>query len=90
MKIILTSLVFCFLKQDEVSNSKETAKLRMRLRGAQGKLDSLRVRYNEAMDEMDFMNRKFEAASVKLKGQLAAKGAEVLNLMKQLSSIKRQ
>lgn len=73
-------------EQDEVNHINEKAKLRMRLRGAQSKLDAFRVRYNEALDEMDVMNKKFEEASLKLKDQLVSSGLEILSLKKQLAS----
>lgn len=59
------------------------AKLRMRLRGTQAKLDSFRCRYKEAIDESELTNKKY-------KDQLASKGLEVLNLMKQLAAAKGQ
>nr|POE92201.1 kinesin-like protein kin-7o [Quercus suber] len=74
------------MHNDEVDNSKEKAKLRMRLRGTQAKLDAFRNRYMEAMKESDLMNRNFEEAAGKLKDQLASKGIEVLNLKKKLAS----
>ncbi|KAL2574315.1 hypothetical protein AAZV13_17G180600 [Glycine max] len=71
--------------QDEggLKNNKEMAKLRMRLRGTQAKLDSFRCRYKEAIDESVLTNKKY-------KDQLASKGLEVLNLMKQLAAAKGQ
>ncbi|KAI3472268.1 hypothetical protein Pfo_029756 [Paulownia fortunei] len=78
------------MRNDQVNNGKEKAKLRMRLRGGQTKLDTLRVRYQESVDELDYMNRKFEEASAKLKKQLASYGSEVLNLKKQLAGFKGQ
>ncbi|KAH6779630.1 P-loop containing nucleoside triphosphate hydrolases superfamily protein [Perilla frutescens var. hirtella] len=78
------------MRDDKMSNHKETVKLRMRLRGTQAKLDAFRVRYQDLMDELEFMNRKFEAASTKLKKQLAEYGSEVLNLKKQLALPKGQ
>ncbi|CAK9184034.1 unnamed protein product [Ilex paraguariensis] len=78
------------MHNDEVNNNKEKAKLRMRLRGAQTKLDVFRVRYMEAVDELEFMNMKYAAASAKLKDQLASYGVEVLNLKKQLATTKGQ
>lgn len=59
------------------------AKLRMRLRGTQAKLDAFRCRYKEAIDESVLMNKK-------CKDQLALKGLEVLDLMKQLAAAKGQ
>ncbi|XP_055801402.1 kinesin-like protein KIN-7O isoform X2 [Solanum dulcamara] len=70
----------------EVNHNNDKSKLRMRLRGAQAKLDAFRVRYKEALDEIDYMNKKFEVASSKLKDQLASSGLEVLSLKKQLAS----
>ncbi|KAH1119371.1 hypothetical protein GLYMA_17G208400v4 [Glycine max] len=66
-----------------LKNNKEMAKLRMRLRGTQAKLDSFRCRYKEAIDESVLTNKKY-------KDQLASKGLEVLNLMKQLAAAKGQ
>ncbi|RVW92156.1 Kinesin-like protein KIN-7O [Vitis vinifera] len=71
-------------------NSIEKAKLRMRLRWTQAKLDAFRIRYKEAADELDFMNKKYEEASTKLKDRLASYGIEVLNLKKQLAASKAQ
>lgn len=62
----------------------------MKLRYTQIKLDTFRYRHKEAVDEMDLMNRKYEAASAKLKDQLASYGVEVLNLKKQLAAVKGQ
>ncbi|KAF8403637.1 hypothetical protein HHK36_011741 [Tetracentron sinense] len=73
---------------DKVNNSKENAKVRMRLRMTQAKLDSFRGRYKEAIEEMGFMNRKFEEASTKLKEQLVSRGIEVLHLTKLLAEAK--
>lgn len=70
----------------EVRHNNDKAKLRIRLRWAQAKLDAFRVRYKEALDEIDFMNKRFEAASLKLKDQLASSGLEILSLKKQLAS----
>ncbi|XP_057506191.1 LOW QUALITY PROTEIN: kinesin-like protein KIN-7O [Actinidia eriantha] len=78
------------IHNDEVVNSKEKAKLRMRLRGTQAKLDAFSARYKEAGEEMDLMNRKFEEAAAKLKSQLASYGLEVLNLKKQLAAARNQ
>ncbi|XP_027337202.1 kinesin-like protein KIN-7O [Abrus precatorius] len=75
---------------DEVTNNKERSKLRMRLRGTQAKLDAFRCRYKEAIDESVLMNKRYGEAAGKLKDQLASKGIEVLNLMKQLAAAKGQ
>ncbi|KAI9157397.1 hypothetical protein LWI28_021888 [Acer negundo] len=75
-----------FLKQDEVYDKKEKAKLRMRLRGTQAQLDAFRLRYKLAVDESDVMNKKFEEASASLKDRLASKGIEVLNLKKRFAA----
>ncbi|XP_021894533.1 kinesin-like protein KIN-7O [Carica papaya] len=72
--------------QDKLNNGKEKAKLRMKLRGTQAQLDAFRFRYQQAMEELDLMNRKFEEASANLKNRLASKGLEVLNLKKQLAA----
>lgn len=76
------------ISKDEVINNKEKAKLRMRLRYTQLKLDVYRTRHKDALDELDLMNKKYEAASTKLKNQLASYGIEVLNLKKQLAAVK--
>ncbi|XP_020210467.1 kinesin-like protein KIN-7O [Cajanus cajan] len=59
------------------------AKLKMRLHGTQAKLDTIRYRYTEASDELVITHKKY-------KDQLAAKGIEVFNLMKQLAAVKGQ
>ncbi|KAI4348608.1 hypothetical protein L6164_009315 [Bauhinia variegata] len=89
----LTKRISCMevkMHTDEVENNKMKAKLRMRLRGTQAKLDAFRCRYKEALDESDLMNLKYEEAASKLKDRLASKGIEVLNLKKQLADAKRQ
>ncbi|XP_014502745.1 kinesin-like protein KIN-7O isoform X4 [Vigna radiata var. radiata] len=68
---------------DGVTNNKEMAKLRMRLRGTQAKLDAFRCRYKEAIDESILTNKKY-------KDQLASKCIEVLNLKKELAAVKGQ
>ncbi|KAK6149072.1 hypothetical protein DH2020_016597 [Rehmannia glutinosa] len=93
LAIISLSLSVCknmhlVILKDQVNSNKEKAKLRMRLRGSQTKLDAFRVRYRESVDELDYMNKKFEEASTKLKKQLASYGSEVLNLKKQLAALK--
>ncbi|OVA18500.1 Kinesin [Macleaya cordata] len=72
------------IHKDTVSNINEKAKLRMRLRGSQAMLDAHRGRHKESLDEIVFMNKKFEEASTKLKERLATQGVEVLHLKKQL------
>lgn len=59
----------------------------MRLRGTQAKLEAFTVRYKEAVEESDLMNKKFEEAAAKLKAQLASYALEVLNLKKQLVAV---
>ena len=75
------------LEQNEADYSKEKVKLRMRLRGTQAKMEAFSVRYKEAVEELNFMNRKYEDAAAKLKSQLAAYGMEILNLKKQLAAV---
>ncbi|KAI3692015.1 hypothetical protein L6452_31820 [Arctium lappa] len=72
-------------RNDEVKNSIEKAKTRMRLNGAQRKLDSIRMRCKEEMHEKDYMHKQFEDATTKLKSQLVSRGSEILNLKKQLA-----
>ncbi|XP_010276627.1 PREDICTED: kinesin-like protein KIN-7O isoform X2 [Nelumbo nucifera] len=76
--------------QNENANNIMNAKLRMRLRNTQAKLDAFRGRYKESVDEMIFMDKKFHEASEKLKEQLGSYGREVLELKKQLSAVKHQ
>lgn len=70
-----------------MQNGKEKAKLRMRLRGTQAKLDAFRIRYQGAVDESDLMDRKYEKATADLKKKLASECIENLNLRKQLASV---
>lgn len=72
-------------RNDEVKNSIEKAKTRMRLKGAQRKLDSIRMRCKEEMQEKDYMHKQFEDATTKLKSQLVSRGTEILHLKKQLA-----
>lgn len=58
----------------------------MRLRGTQHKLEAALFRHSEAVDELDLMNRNYEAASQKLKEQLSIYCTEVLTLKKQLAA----
>nr|GMD44776.1 kinesin-like protein KIN-7O isoform X1 [Ipomoea batatas] len=76
------------MHSDEVNNNKARAKLRMRLHGTHTKLEAFRDRYRELVDEKEFMNKKFEAASKELKQRLASCGHEILNLKKQLAAHK--
>ncbi|XP_052176395.1 kinesin-like protein KIN-7O isoform X2 [Diospyros lotus] len=75
------------MQNNEADYSKEKAKLRMRLRGTQSKMEAFSVRYKEAVEELNFMNRKYEDAAAKLKSQLAAYGMEILNIKKQLAAV---
>ncbi|KAK4771629.1 hypothetical protein SAY87_032161 [Trapa incisa] len=72
--------------QNEKVVNRERAKLRIRLRWTQAKLDSFRERYVEATNERELMNRKYQEASTYLKGRLAQMGSENLNLKKQLAA----
>ncbi|KAL9237922.1 hypothetical protein vseg_012415 [Gypsophila vaccaria] len=76
------------MRDDGVKNNKERAKLRMRLRSTQAKLDAFRERYKDAIEEQEFMHKKYEEASTKLKDRLASYGLENLNLKKQLAAAK--
>ncbi|CAK7340219.1 unnamed protein product [Dovyalis caffra] len=78
------------MKNDEAINRKEKAKLKMRLRGTQAKSDAFHIRYKEAVNELEFMNRKYEVASKKLKDRLASYGIEILNLKKQIAASAEQ
>ncbi|XP_022935551.1 kinesin-like protein KIN-7O [Cucurbita moschata] len=75
------------MHDDAVQNGKEKAKLRMRLRGTQSKLDAFRIRYQGVVDESDLMDRKYEKATADLKKKLASECIENLNLRKQLASV---
>lgn len=59
----------------------------MRLRGTQAKLDAFRIRYQEALDESDLMDRKYEEATKDLKKKLTSECKQNLNLKKQLASV---
>ncbi|KAK9664426.1 hypothetical protein RND81_14G041000 [Saponaria officinalis] len=76
------------MHDDGVQNGKERTKLRMRLRSTQAKLDAFRERYKDAIEEQEFMHKKFEEASTKLKDRLASYGLDNLNLKKQLAAAK--
>ncbi|KAF6147996.1 hypothetical protein GIB67_024171 [Kingdonia uniflora] len=76
------------MHNDLVTNSNEKAKLKMRLRTTQAKLDAFKGRYKETMKEACFMNKKYEEGSGKLKEQLASYGVEVLHLKKKLAAMK--
>ncbi|KAJ0716663.1 putative plus-end-directed kinesin ATPase [Helianthus annuus] len=71
----------------EGKNSRQSAKLRMRLHGAQTKLDSIRVRCKEQAQEKEYMHKQFEEATMKLKKELVSRGSEILNLKKQLVAL---
>ncbi|XP_076948894.1 kinesin-like protein KIN-7O [Bidens hawaiensis] len=73
--------------EDKTKNNMQSAKLRMRLHGAQTKLDSIRVKCKEQAQERDYMHKQFEEAAVKLKRELASRGSEILNLKKQLRNV---
>lgn len=72
--------------QDAAAENKEKAKLKMRLRGTQARLDAICLRHKQSVQELELMNRKFEEASAKLKQKLASKALEVVDLKKQLSA----
>ncbi|XP_073119255.1 kinesin-like protein KIN-7O isoform X2 [Henckelia pumila] len=75
------------IHKDQITNNKDKAKSRMRLRGTQAKLDSFRIKYEHGVEEMEHMDKRYREASEKLKKQLGLYGTEVLNLKKQLSSL---
>ncbi|XP_073292654.1 kinesin-like protein KIN-7O isoform X2 [Primulina huaijiensis] len=75
------------IHKDQITNNKEKAKSRMRLRGTQAKLDSFRIKYEHGVEEMEHMDKRYREASEKLKKQLGVYGTEVLNLKKQLSTL---
>lgn len=77
------------LHKDAAAENKEKAKLKMRLRGMQARLDAISLRYKQSVQESELMNRKFKEASAKLKEKLASKALEVLDLKKQLSASSR-
>ncbi|GAB4851741.1 hypothetical protein Ancab_031143 [Ancistrocladus abbreviatus] len=78
------------MHNDKVKYSKDRAKLMMRLRSTQAKLDAFRERYKEAVDEQEFMNKRYEEASTKLKKQLSSRAVEILKLRKQLSGVNHE
>ncbi|XP_071737421.1 kinesin-like protein KIN-7O [Rutidosis leptorrhynchoides] len=73
------------IHNDNVKNSLERPKLRMRLNGAQTKLDSIRVRCEEEIEEKAYMHKQYEEATNNLKSKYAARGIEIMNLKKQLA-----
>ncbi|XP_050228609.1 kinesin-like protein KIN-7O isoform X2 [Mercurialis annua] len=73
------------MHNDTVNNSKEKAKLRMRLQGTQTRLEAFQFRYNEAIDELKVMDKEYRLATLSLKEKLAMYVTEVLNLKKQLA-----
>ncbi|CAH8259971.1 unnamed protein product [Arabidopsis lyrata] len=75
--------------KDAAAENKEKAKLKMRLRGTQARLDAISLRHKQSVQESELMNRKFMEASAKLKEKLASKALEVLDLKKQLSASSR-
>ncbi|XP_010418541.1 PREDICTED: kinesin-like protein KIN-7O [Camelina sativa] len=75
--------------KDAAAENKEKAKLKMRLRGTQARLDAICLRHKQSVQEIELMNRKFEEASTKLKEKLASKALEVVDLKKQLSASSR-
>ncbi|KAK7278959.1 hypothetical protein RJT34_24000 [Clitoria ternatea] len=75
---------------DKVMNNKEMSKARMRLRGTQAKLDAVRFRYNEAIDETVVIKKKHAEVVEKLKDQLSSKAIEVVTLMRQRAATESQ
>ncbi|KAL1193950.1 Kinesin-like protein KIN-7O [Cardamine amara subsp. amara] len=73
----------------DAAADKEKAKLKMRLRGTQARLDASSLRHKQSVQETELMNRKFEEACAKLKEKLASKALEVFDLKKQLSASSR-
>ncbi|KAL6012176.1 hypothetical protein ACLOJK_002654 [Asimina triloba] len=78
----------CVKSQEEaVSNSIQTAKRRMMLRMTQAKLDSLRSRYKDLVDELNLCHRNYKKASAELKERLAGQGTEILCLKKLIEGL---
>ncbi|KAL4565287.1 hypothetical protein LXL04_029375 [Taraxacum kok-saghyz] len=69
--------------KEGVKREIEKAKLRMRLNGAQTRLDGMRARCTEEMAEKEYMHKKFEEATNKLKEQLVSCRTDNMNLKKQ-------
>ncbi|XP_057785128.1 kinesin-like protein KIN-7O isoform X2 [Salvia miltiorrhiza] len=78
------------MRNDKVCKDLESAKLRMRLRNTQAKLDAFRNRYEELANEMDLMNQRYVEATRNLKKQIAEYGTQLLDLKKQLALSKGQ
>lgn len=57
----------------------------MRLRWTQARTDAFLVRYMEAVDDLNRMNKEYEEATTKLKDRIASMAIEILNLKKTLS-----
>lgn len=50
-------------------------------------MDAFRIRYQEALDESDLMDRKYEEATKDLKKKLTSECKQNLSLKKQLASV---
>ncbi|XP_010543512.1 PREDICTED: kinesin-like protein KIN-7O isoform X2 [Tarenaya hassleriana] len=75
--------------KEEAGNNIMKAKLKMRLRGTQARLEAINLRYKQSVADSELMNSKFHEASAILKEKLASKALEVIDLKKQLASSSR-
>ncbi|KAL5708553.1 hypothetical protein ACHQM5_019338 [Ranunculus cassubicifolius] len=75
--------VYC--QNEKTMNMNEKAKLRMRLRTTQMKLDTFRGRYNELVSDSNLMDSKFNEASTMLKDKLRSARDDNLELARRLA-----
>lgn len=75
----------CFWLQDDIINTKEKTKYRMRIRKLEAELDAHHGLLKDAVNETRTMDAKFQEASTKLKKDLSYYAHEVLRLREQLN-----
>ncbi|GLJ16488.1 hypothetical protein SUGI_0281410 [Cryptomeria japonica] len=75
------------LEEENLKLVKETTRLEMRLKITRAKLDASRGRFEELVNEMDFMHHKFKEATRNLKEQLVAARLESFELKKKLMAV---
>lgn len=72
--------------QGALATNKEKTKLRVQLCSTQAKLDAFRGRYQEMVDEVKLMDKKYKEASSKYKEKLRWYGEQLLESQKQLAN----
>ncbi|XP_068652017.1 kinesin-like protein KIN-7O isoform X2 [Aristolochia californica] len=71
-------------ENDTAKYNEENEKLRQTLHSTQAKLETYKRRYRQALDELKYMDSRYEAASAELKDKLRSAGTEILRLKKLL------